>query len=148
MTLDLRRDFNCDSVPAVRHWQVHELHPALHRLMQHIDQEREKFSGGPPHRRFSRKELAAIGGIHPKTYQRYVDGTHLPTNEEYVEKVLDMAEGVGMSRAEAEAFLPPALEPVIAPVRNSRRDVFEEMLAALKRNNLLLEEIVAALAER
>lgn len=131
------------SVPEMRRWHVHELQPALHRLMQRIEAERLTFTGGPPFKRFPRKELAAHAGVSAKTYSRYLDGSNMPLNEEGVERLMMMADAVGISREEAESYLPPALESVPLDGNNMvKKDVLEELLAEVRKNGALLEEIV------
>lgn len=67
-------------------------------------------TGGTPKGRYPKSELAFSAGVNPRTYHRYLRGEHLPTDEEGIERIILMAQNVGMERQEAESYLPDAIE--------------------------------------
>lgn len=146
----------------MRRWRTSELHPSLHRLIKEIDMRRDQMTGGTPNGRYPKSELAMSAGLSSRQYHRYLRGEHLPTDEAGVERIILLAQNVGMERSEAESYLPEAIsevegsaelyetsESLAAALRGLRQDVryngerADEILEQVKQTNSYLAKLVS-----
>ena len=95
--------------PTMTRWPKQELHDALEVLIARIEAERTHVTGQDRRWGMSKKELAMAAGMAPRTYHRYLRGDNLPVDDRGVEKILLLAEAVGIDRGEAESYLPESL---------------------------------------
>jgi len=120
-------------------WRQEELHEGLRRLISRIDAEREHITGRSSAMGMSKAELALAAGLSSRQYHRYLRGQNLPRDGKGVAKILHMARIVGLTREEAESYLPRALE-VPKPV--GEQATLDAILVELKNNSLLLQELL------
>lgn len=121
-------------------WRADELHRGLRELLRRIEDEREQLAG------FTKRDLADSVGLSGRQYHRYMLGQHLPVDDAGVERILHMAEQVGIPRKEAEGYLPSPVSAPVVPARSSAllplSDLIQrldEILAAIQDNRVVFE---------
>lgn len=146
MTLDLQRATGSCRVRVMPRWRADELHQGLKELLRRIDDEREQLAG------FTKRDLADSVGLSWRQYHRYMRGEHLPVDDAGVERIMQMAEQVGIPRKEAEGYLPQPLPPAPVPLRSNAllplsevTHRLDEVLAAIRENRAVLEQILEKL---
>lgn len=148
----LRSDFNSDSVRGMKRWRRADLESSVPNLMREIDRRREGFAGKTPTGKMAVSHLAEAAGLNRRTYYRYLSGEQVPVDEEGVERILAMAQSVGLERDEALAYLPEPLELVEMPSLDgdgpSVSLLHREILAAVKANGEAIEHFEKTVGER